>query len=71
MLLQIRRVTTVTRRNKFKNDIEYEICINCGGVTDIPKNMDVSCRKHYVLGMGQLCADCYEQLELMNSPRYK
>ena len=32
----------MTRRNKFKNDIEYESCINCGGVTDIPKNMDVS-----------------------------
>lgn len=38
---------------------EKERCILCGKVADILQECQVSERKYYVEGAGQLCGECY------------
>jgi len=37
----------------------YEICISCSTITDIPKNTHTTLRQNYVDGCGQLCNKCF------------
>lgn len=37
---------------------EYERCILCGTLTDVPVSMPVDLRENYEIGLGQLCSDC-------------
>lgn len=39
-----------------------ETCVSCGKQTDIPKERNISERRFYIEGAGQLCRDCYYQL---------
>ncbi|MEE1239252.1 MAG: hypothetical protein UHO61_04950 [Acutalibacteraceae bacterium] len=41
-----------------------ERCVSCFADTGIPKDMPVEKRKHYVIGCGQLCPDCYAKIKL-------
>jgi hypothetical protein len=42
---------------------EHEKCVMCGALTDVPKNMHIDLRKHYVEGAGQLCNNCGKEHE--------
>lgn len=37
---------------------EFECCVLCGTLTDIPISMPVNLRENYVIGCGQLCTEC-------------
>lgn len=37
---------------------EFEECVLCGNLTDIPKTLPIKFRKNYEIGVGQLCDDC-------------
>jgi hypothetical protein len=39
---------------------KYEYCIGCKTRTDIPKDLDITLRRYYIEGSGQLCKKCYE-----------
>lgn len=39
---------------------EYEVCVMCGAVTDIPTSMPLKMRTGYLSGAGQLCQKCAE-----------
>lgn len=41
-----------------------ERCVSCFADTGIPKDMPIEKRKHYVVGCGQLCPDCYAKIKL-------
>ena len=41
-----------------------ERCVACFADTGIPKDMPVEKRKHYVMGCGQLCPNCYAKIKL-------
>ncbi|MBQ7800160.1 MAG: hypothetical protein IJ370_06680 [Oscillospiraceae bacterium] len=47
-----------------KNDknLQYEKCVMCGEVTDIPVTLPIGQRKNYVEGLGQLCISCKSRL---------
>ncbi len=37
---------------------EFERCVICGGLTFIPISMPIKLRENYVVGCGQICAEC-------------
>lgn len=39
---------------------EYEVCVMCGAITDIPTSMPLKMRTGYLSGAGQLCQKCAE-----------
>ena len=39
---------------------EYEVCVMCGAITDIPTSMPLKMRTGYLPGAGQLCEKCAE-----------
>lgn len=41
---------------------EYEKCVICGKKTDVKVSEEINNRKHYVIGAGQLCYKCHEEL---------
>lgn len=41
---------------------EYERCIMCGVLTNIPVTMPIEQRENYEFGCGQLCPVCYEDI---------
>ena len=41
------------------DNIEFEKCIICGELTNVPKDLHISRREHYVEGAGQLCQKCF------------
>lgn len=41
---------------------EYEKCVMCGEMTNIPIPLPITCRKNYVEGIGQLCEKCQNKL---------
>lgn len=53
-----------TRKHKTRPDGEYEVCVICGAVTDIPKSTPVERRTDYFPGAGQLCYACAMQNRL-------
>ena len=42
---------------------EYERCVLCGRCTDVPISLPVDERDCFLPGAGQLCRQCYAQLE--------
>jgi recombinational DNA repair protein (RecF pathway) len=51
--------------------IEYEVCVGCGEVTNVPKNLIVQKREFYIEGAGQLCEKCGRRLKQENEPKRK
>jgi len=39
---------------------EYEVCVMCGAITDIPTSLPLNMRTGYLSGAGQLCQKCAE-----------
>lgn len=37
---------------------EFERCVLCGKLTDIPKSLPIEFRSNYEIGAGQLCDIC-------------
>ena len=54
-----------------KNEVEYEGCISCGKVTDVPKTMVVQKRDNYIDGAGQVCRECGYRLKAEYESRNK
>ena len=54
-----------------KNEIEYEVCISCGKVTDVPKTMVVQKRDNYFDGAGQVCRECGYRLRMISEKKRK
>lgn len=48
------------RKEEKRTDLER--CVCCGKYTDVSLSMPVSERKFYVLGVGQLCEQCYFEI---------
>jgi len=42
--------------------VHFESCVVCRVVVYVDKTEDVSERKYYVYGAGQLCGSCYTRL---------
>lgn len=40
---------------------EYEVCVLCGAITNIPKSKPLDMRTDYLPGAGQLCHECAVQ----------
>ena len=45
-----------------KDRKQYDCCVLCGSLTEYDKNIPVDLRKYYVVGSGQLCKDCYQDV---------
>lgn len=45
-------------QEKIKENEEIERCIICGELTGIPVSMPIEWRENYVVGCGQICAEC-------------
>ena len=44
-------------KNQAKTE-EFERCILCGALTDIPISMPIDMRDNYEIGVGQICERC-------------
>lgn len=44
------------------HDEKKERCVFCGEITDIDKETPIERRAFYVVGAGQLCADCCHKI---------
>lgn len=51
--------------------IEYEICVSCGKLTGVPKNLIVQKREFYIEGAGQLCEKCGRRLKQEDEAKRK
>lgn len=49
--------------NKRKEKTPYEYCVICKCKTHIKKEQHIEKRYGYIEGIGQLCFDCYKDLE--------
>ena len=47
-----------------KIDSEYEKCVICHKLTEYKVNQDISERRYFIEGCGQLCEDCYLDIKL-------
>ena len=50
------------KKSKSVPACDFERCVVCGKMTDIPKDLPVSERKTYMEGAGQLCRECCIEL---------
>ncbi len=37
---------------------EFERCILCGAITDVPISLPIDLRENYEVGVGQICSAC-------------
>ena len=50
---------------------EFEKCVSCGKITDVPKMMVVQKRENYLEGAGQLCRECGYRFRKENNKKRK
>ena len=43
---------------------DFERCVMCGELTDIPVTTPIQLREFYEIGCGQLCENCYKTLQI-------
>jgi len=48
--------------NIMTDNKNFEICVICHKETNIPVNLHIAQRAHYIEGAGQLCAKCYAKI---------
>ena len=41
---------------------EKDKCVSCGKETEYTKTTHIDQRKNYIVGAGQLCPGCYEEI---------
>lgn len=51
-------------KNKHNNDFtvnneQFENCVMCDKLTNVPRSLHVDVRHNYIEGAGQLCFECY------------
>ena len=67
---KIRKFLQGTLRSYTKKEgsenAKTEKCILCGKDTGIPFSMPIDDRKYFINGCGQLCEDCFEELEYLS-----
>lgn len=51
----------MSERNR--NDSPYERCVLCGKTTKVKRNTPVRYRTNYIYGVGEICAECAENLK--------
>lgn len=57
------KILTLIKDKKIRNaNKEYEICVNCGKITDVRCSTHIDLRDNYIVGAGQLCRACYSEL---------
>jgi hypothetical protein len=49
-------------RQDYRQKDEFEVCVACGRKTRVRMTDNVASRPHYIEGAGQLCFDCYVEL---------
>lgn len=49
-------------KNTFTEN-QFESCVMCSKVTNIPISQPIENRVNYVMGVGQLCDECIKKLE--------
>ena len=47
---------------QYKHNQTNEKCVLCGKDTEVPKSLYIGLRKHYIAGVGELCANCFAEL---------
>ena len=52
----------ITMQNVPEFEDKFERCCACGKLTNVERNTDISKRKYYIKGAGQLCKNCYFEL---------
>lgn len=50
------------KSEKIQEKRQYEQCVLCRRLTDIPIGLEVDYRAFYMEGAGQLCYDCFKKL---------
>ena len=40
---------------------EFERCVMCGAITNVPVSMPIDWRENYEFGFGQICAECAQK----------
>ncbi len=41
---------------------QFEVCVSCHRITDVPASLPVRQRRGYIESVGQLCEDCYYEI---------
>lgn len=49
------------KKGEIKN-FSLETCVCCGVRTEVSKELEISKRKYYIEGAGQLCSRCFFEL---------
>lgn len=52
------RQGAMLERLQSTQETDYEICVICGAITNIPKSRPLGLRSDYLPGAGQLCHEC-------------
>jgi hypothetical protein len=53
---------TIIFNNDFKVE-HYETCVTCNRGTEVPIDLHVDYRHNYVEGVGQLCHECFSEID--------
>lgn len=49
-----------TTKKQYSNELlAFETCVSCGLITATPRSEDISIRRYYIEGTGELCESCY------------
>ena len=54
-----------------KKDIQFERCVSCGELTNIPVNTLIQKREFYIEGAGQLCTKCGHRFKVEGEEKRK
>lgn len=49
--------------NREKRKVLHELCILCGAPTAVLRDAPVEERPYYIDGAGQLCPECYKEIQ--------
>lgn len=53
-----KQLTNAESLNDTSNVDEFERCIICGALANVPKSTPIEWRDNYEVGFGQLCVEC-------------
>jgi len=61
--VKIMIVKSKKKNKNFFEDSNFESCVVCRCITDIPISTPVNERAFFISGIGQLCQKCWEKLQ--------
>ena len=62
-------MTKVTRMRCY--NLQFERCVSCGALTNVPVNTLVQKREFYIEGAGQLCTKCGHRFKFEGEEKRK